>query len=88
MCNKPIQTFMPEQGEIGVMMIWWATKSRPKWVEVRGKNVRDYDENCPFHKLHDCARINKSAWHAEEVVTILYGHPDWKKFAKHLKEFE
>jgi len=81
---RPIMIYMPEQGEAGVMAIWYATKGRPKWVEVRGKNVRDYDPDDPFHKLHDCKRINLSTLHADDIVTIMDGHPDYEKFKAHL----
>ena len=85
--SRPIHVFMPEQGECGVMEIWFAFNPRKherKWVEVRGNNVRDYDPEDEFHKLHDCRRINLSRLHAEETVTLLEGHPDYERFRKHL----
>ncbi len=82
---RPIHVFMPDQGEAGVMQIWYATRGTPKKVEVRGKNVRDYDSEDEFHKLHDCRRINLSRLHAEETVTLLEGHPDYERFRRHLE---
>ena len=83
---KPIVVYMPDQGEAGVMQIWYATRKdrQVKWVEVRGKNVRDYDPTDEFHKLHDTKRMDKSQLHADATVTIMEGHPDYEKFAAKL----
>jgi len=89
--KKPICLYMPKQGELGVFQLWFAAKrgSTPKWItEVRGKPIREYDPNCPFHKLHDIdRRINLSELHADQVVTILPERNDlWEKVAKFMEE--
>lgn len=73
--SRPICLYMPEQGEIGVIMMWFAPKKGERvkwWHEIRGNPIRDNSNpDCLFHRLHDCnRRINLSELHADRVVTI------------------
>jgi len=72
---RPICLYMPEQGELGIMMMWFAPKKGERvkwWHEVRGiPYSAPLNPDCLFTRLHDCdRRINLSELHADNVVTI------------------
>jgi len=90
---KSVHIWMPEQGELGVIQLWFSVKKgvQPKWVEVRGNPYSEWavDEDTPMFHLHSALE----GWHATVLhqdarLDIHDRHPDYEAVVKFLGEEE
>jgi len=86
---RPLLLMMPNGGEDGVILLWYATKNRPKWVECRGAPYSQWAlrEDTPMYHLHSALE----GWHAtvlhqEEVLMLHDRHPEYTAIARFMEE--
>ncbi len=78
--GSPISLYMPDGGERGVILAWFAGHGEHEWVEFRGRPYSAWapGEGTPMSRLHDAME----GWHAtvlhqDAVLTLLERHPDY-----------
>lgn len=79
--GSPIDLYMPDGGERGVILAWFAGHGEHEWVEFRGRPYSRWapGEDSPMAALHD----SLEGWHAtvlhqDVVLTLLDRHPDYR----------
>ncbi len=75
---KVINLYMPEGGELGLIVAWYADD--PDWIELRGSPYSQWDEktNHPMKQVHDAMEgWHTTVLHQDSVLTLLSSHPDY-----------
>lgn len=78
--GSPINLYMPDGGERGVILAWFAGHGAHEWVEFRGRPYSKWgpEEGSPMAMIHDCMEgWHTTILHQDEVLTIHEKHPDY-----------